>query len=188
MPSVGENVIRLRELRGWSQGNLAERLGLTQPSMWKIEKGTPNWRKVELATLFKLAAALECSIEDLVVGLDTSYDELRAGDHDPAAARVRAHPVLHEERADASTPAGADVVLLPSVTSQQRHGEETLASARDEIERILADLTAVAKKLPRRQATVDRRSGSGSAPRPRRPRGPSDRKASKKRPPRRPRE
>jgi transcriptional regulator with XRE-family HTH domain len=75
--SVGENVIRLREQRGWDQGELAERLGIKQPSMWKIEKGTPKWWKVELGTILKLAVALEVPIEDIVAGLSEPYEALR---------------------------------------------------------------------------------------------------------------
>lgn len=67
--------------------------------------------------------------------------------------------------------------------SAERYGEEDLAPARSAIERIIDELVAVAERLPRGQAAMDRRSGSGSAPRPRRRRKPSHRKDQKKAPP-----
>src|SRR5258708_3936924 len=57
-----------------SQKALAEALGMTQPSVWKIEKGTTDTSGVELGTLIKLAKALQCEVEDLVVGVDATYD------------------------------------------------------------------------------------------------------------------
>lgn len=69
--TVGENIAAVREDIGLAQAKLADRLGVRQPSVWKLEnsKGLPNCR-----TLFKIAVALGCSIERLVAGVNAEYD------------------------------------------------------------------------------------------------------------------
>ena len=51
----GQALRRLRQARGWTQGALAERSGLTQPSINRYEKG----RSIPYETAVRLAAALE---------------------------------------------------------------------------------------------------------------------------------
>lgn len=64
----GSNVQAVREARGWSRAEFAERLGVTVPTVWKWEKGRLAPRddhKVAIATalnasvrtLFPLVAA-----------------------------------------------------------------------------------------------------------------------------------
>jgi transcriptional regulator with XRE-family HTH domain len=70
--SVGANIRRLRERAGLTQVALADRLDVTQPSVWKWEhdrSGLP-----EAATLFKLAKALDCTVEDILAGIDREYE------------------------------------------------------------------------------------------------------------------
>ncbi len=70
--TVGKNIARIREARGWSQVDLADRLKMRQPSLWKMEhsKAIPKGK-----TLLKLAASLECSVEELLRGVHDVYDE-----------------------------------------------------------------------------------------------------------------
>ena len=75
MTTIGENIMRLREGLDISQAELAERMQVKQPQVWKWEKdksGLP-----ETPTLFKLAKGLECSIEDLLDGVDLEYTQFR---------------------------------------------------------------------------------------------------------------
>lgn len=55
-------ISRLRELRGMSQAQLAEKCNVTQQNISKIERGAgePSY---SLAT--KIAKALQCTIDDL---------------------------------------------------------------------------------------------------------------------------
>ncbi len=76
-----------------SQKVLAERLGVTQPSVWQIEKGTDDTLAVELGTLLKLAKALNCSIGELVAGVDRDYDN---------AAKTRGETARQDEDAMAT--------------------------------------------------------------------------------------
>lgn len=71
MQTVGDNIVKIREAAGLSQAQLADRLRVRQPSVWKLEnsKGLPH-----CATLFKVAIALGCSIELLVAGVNAVYD------------------------------------------------------------------------------------------------------------------
>jgi phage repressor protein C with HTH and peptisase S24 domain len=73
--TVGTNIKRLREKADITQTELADRIGVKQPAVWKWENdrsGLP-----ETPTLFKLAKALQCSIDDLLAGVDPDYEPLR---------------------------------------------------------------------------------------------------------------
>lgn len=82
MRTVGQNVVEIRERLELSQVELADRLGVRQPSIWKIEnsKAIPNG-----ATLLKLAKALDVSIDDLVAGVDEDYQRSRVTSSDTAS-------------------------------------------------------------------------------------------------------
>jgi predicted XRE-type DNA-binding protein len=54
--SVAQDLVALRELRGLSQAQLAERLGITQSAIAQLESAQP--KNVELRTLVRVAAAL----------------------------------------------------------------------------------------------------------------------------------
>lgn len=60
---LGERILRAREKAGLSQGDLAERIGLTQSAISRIESGE---RSVESLELAKLAKALSVSVLDLL--------------------------------------------------------------------------------------------------------------------------
>ncbi|WP_405219219.1 helix-turn-helix transcriptional regulator [Agrococcus sp. Ld7] len=51
-----------RQARGWSQQRLADELGVSRQTVISIEKGRFD---PSLPVAFRLAAAFECSIEDL---------------------------------------------------------------------------------------------------------------------------
>lgn len=71
--TFGENVARIRKEKGLSQVDLADRLKVRQPSAWKIEQA----KNPEVLTLLKVANALECSVEELVAGVDEEYSKRR---------------------------------------------------------------------------------------------------------------
>ncbi len=76
VPTVGENIRKLRIERSLAQGELAARLGVKQSTVsnWETDRrGLP-----ETPTLFKLAKALHCSIEDLLAGVDEAYSKQRS--------------------------------------------------------------------------------------------------------------
>ena len=60
---VGGNVRRFRNLRGYSQSQLATRTGLFKDRIGKLERGLHNFR---LTTLETIAAGLTCSPAALV--------------------------------------------------------------------------------------------------------------------------
>ena len=67
MPSAtgfGQQLRKLREAKGWTQGGLAERAGLNQFGVAKIEQGLrePNW-----TTVLALAKALGVTTEAFTV-------------------------------------------------------------------------------------------------------------------------
>lgn len=51
-----------RQARGWSQQRLADELGVSRQTVISIEKGRFD---PSLPVAFRLAAAFECTIEDL---------------------------------------------------------------------------------------------------------------------------
>ncbi len=64
--SVGENIKRLRKQKGWTQKDLAKKLGISQAAVNHFEssdKDSPM--KFRLSTLEKLAEALDVKLTDL---------------------------------------------------------------------------------------------------------------------------
>lgn len=61
MRTVGANVRRERESRGWSQEHLAERAGLSWRTVLRAEHG----EGVQLASVVALARALHVSVAEL---------------------------------------------------------------------------------------------------------------------------
>lgn len=62
------NIKRLREERDMSQTELAERLGIKPPSVWKLERGLAN---PAYPTLAKLADIFGCTMDE-VMGRETA--------------------------------------------------------------------------------------------------------------------
>ena len=62
---LADQITELREKHGWSQADLARKVGSTQSGIARLEN--PNYRDYSLATLEKVATALGAR---LVVGLE----------------------------------------------------------------------------------------------------------------------
>lgn len=76
MGVIGQNIKRVRQSKGWAtQVAFAERLGVTQArlSRWERENGSDP----EIESLLKIAVAIPCSLDELVLGLNPAYDILR---------------------------------------------------------------------------------------------------------------
>ncbi len=61
--SVGENIRRIREAKGVSQVELADRAGVKQAFICQVERGTKN---PSLQVAAEIAKTLGCSIESLL--------------------------------------------------------------------------------------------------------------------------
>ncbi|MGI5967567.1 MAG: helix-turn-helix domain-containing protein [Anaerotruncus rubiinfantis] len=61
--NLGENIVRLRQLKGWTQEDLAHYADLTVASISKIERGVTN---PTLKTLDKIADALGVETDSLL--------------------------------------------------------------------------------------------------------------------------
>lgn len=61
--SCGKQIMQRREMLGYSQRELAEKVGISQKTISRLENGLDE-PKVTILVL--LAKALECKIEDLV--------------------------------------------------------------------------------------------------------------------------
>jgi transcriptional regulator with XRE-family HTH domain len=62
LASVGARVRQCRQLRGWTQVELAERAGLTQSTISMIEKGARG-HEMSLETAWRLAWSLGTSVD-----------------------------------------------------------------------------------------------------------------------------
>jgi ribosome-binding protein aMBF1 (putative translation factor) len=62
---LADQIAELREKRGWTQADLARKVGTTQSGIARLEN--PNYRNYSLKTLEKVAQALGAK---LVVGLE----------------------------------------------------------------------------------------------------------------------
>ena len=63
--SIGARVRRYRELRGWTQAQLAERAGLAQHTISQIEIGVRDGWRMGFETAWRLAYALGTSMDAL---------------------------------------------------------------------------------------------------------------------------
>ena len=81
--TLGENIVRLRTQRNWSQGDLADALDISRQSVskWETDASVP-----ELEKLLKLSELFGVTLDALVRGEDTPRSE-------PAAAEVQNDPV-----------------------------------------------------------------------------------------------
>ena len=80
---VAQRLVTLREERGLSQVKLAQRLGVTQPFIAKLESGRAT--NIELRTLAKWAVALGASVE---IALRTMP---KAARHDGKTKKIYTH-------------------------------------------------------------------------------------------------
>lgn len=69
------NLQKIRKLRGLSQNGLVIRSGVSRSLITKYESGERNINKVSVDTVYKLAKALNCSMEDIIDLLDSDTIE-----------------------------------------------------------------------------------------------------------------
>lgn len=62
---IGARIFRRRHELGWTQNDLAQRLGIAPANIHRIEHGGRN---LTIDTLCKLAVALDISVAELVIG------------------------------------------------------------------------------------------------------------------------
>lgn len=80
--TFAENVKRYRKERGWSQGQLAEKAGLSQQLISQVENGVNQSMSVE-----KLAA-LAKALDKLIVQLDPSLAPVLSSEEEEIGRRV----------------------------------------------------------------------------------------------------
>ena len=107
--SIGERIREARKTKGFSQSDLASKVGVSQPAIANWESGIHDPRRLTLA---KLADALEAPLDWLAAG-DRSVAE---SDKHAAAAYIR-RPVRHVPVVSLRTAA-----LLARDASAARHG------------------------------------------------------------------
>lgn len=133
VPSFGDNLKKWMDRRGINGVKLAESLEVQGPtvSQWLNEPVSPR-----ADTLIKLSKVLRCTVDDLLIGVDVDYDELRRElscqtkeeESDPErGSDVPASPVevsrieaQYRELADATAAIASDLFDLAS-----KHGADT---------------------------------------------------------------
>lgn len=140
---------------------------------------------VLIARLYQRADTQMRAIVRVALGVSdrptTTAEERPAADHQTEIAQTEPAGA-HSGDVDLGQLPGGDRVLL---THDVSHADPNLADARTSLEKILADLAAVAERLPRGQTAVARGGGTGSPARDRQRRQSHDRKTAKKSPRRR---
>jgi transcriptional regulator with XRE-family HTH domain len=79
MFQFGARLREIREQRGWSQQELAERSGVTYMTIWRFEAGRHKWPRMDIAR--KLAKTLGVSL-DALCGLYEDAEEDTPAHHD----------------------------------------------------------------------------------------------------------
>lgn len=90
---VGARVRDLREANGWSQGQLAKSLGVTQARVSQLEKGTTEAR---LSVVMSVARVFKTSLDDVVNG--TSHNKSSKA----KATFIPADTGVSDDKADAA--------------------------------------------------------------------------------------
>lgn len=108
------NVWRVREERGWTQQQLAQRAGIKQPRIAEIERGDAN---PTLLTISRIAQALGVTVDRLLIDSDAEPVTVRSSQADgsPAPALPPAAP----------TPPSATARKTRSRTRISLSGEES---------------------------------------------------------------
>jgi transcriptional regulator with XRE-family HTH domain len=78
MPRINVNILELRKRRGWTQAELAERVGVSQATVSSWERDV----QPSAGSTYKLAQALGCAMEDLF----TTPDPDQTSGDDPDSA------------------------------------------------------------------------------------------------------
>lgn len=66
--TFGARLVRLRQKQGWNQGELASKTGVRQSLISMLESGTRKGEKLTVDNALALAAALQVSVEYLILG------------------------------------------------------------------------------------------------------------------------
>jgi transcriptional regulator with XRE-family HTH domain len=86
---LGLRIVELRERRGLTQAELAERIDMSTRYVQKLEAGEAN---VALFTLGELAAALRCSVAELFAPAERRIERRRGRPKRPGLKQKRRHP------------------------------------------------------------------------------------------------
>ena len=112
--TLGENIVRLRTQRNWSQGDLADALDISRQSVskWETDASVP-----ELEKLLKLSELFGVTLDELVRGEDAPQSEPAAAEvqTDPSSFAPQAVPARDKSRSIIGTVllcTGAVIVLL----------------------------------------------------------------------------
>lgn len=65
--NIGENLRQLRTEKNISQNEVAEKLGLSQGHLSKIENNT---KRLSVEQVFELSQILDCSTDAIIIGKD----------------------------------------------------------------------------------------------------------------------
>ena len=82
--TLGENIVRLRTQKNWSQGDLADALDISRQSVskWETDASIP-----ELDKLLKLSELFGVTLDELVRGEDAPKAETAAPAYPPLSRR-----------------------------------------------------------------------------------------------------
>lgn len=105
---VGELLKTARRQRGWSQGELAKRSGISQSTLWRIENGLIAEPKIGI--MLRLAEALGLDIHQLIGQpslasseeqehrINLAYELCRTDPRFPLGLRVTGEPSIEAKR------------------------------------------------------------------------------------------
>lgn len=93
--SLKENMKKIRKNKGWSQSDLADKIGIHLTHVNRIEKGKIN---PSLDVAFKIAGALGVSLDSLISDNEDNFQEVKIEDKDLAQRIKLIDKLEHEDR------------------------------------------------------------------------------------------
>jgi transcriptional regulator with XRE-family HTH domain len=143
LPTFGQNLRRLRKRVGLKAIQLAKKTSVQPPtvSAWENDKGGLP----ETPTLFKLAKALGCSIEELLQGVDAEYEAAATKRRSEASALFGDKGEIDLDDRDANERYNAAQELLAEARDAEEHARIaqairlTLAAGNHDVDRSVTE-------------------------------------------------
>lgn len=142
--TIGDNLKRIRGERG--QEEIADRMGVQKPQVSNWETG--RYRDMALKTLFKLAIGYQCTVEEIIEGVNEKYSASRDQIRHGTGVQTPPHP---QGVANVKTPARALADRLKRERSLAREIEDVAGQLHEIATELVEEAAAARRRTPARR-------------------------------------